>query len=201
MTVPAKDENKPATDTPSAEKKPEEKPSAEPKQETATPAENKGGDNSEVDALKKKLAELEAEKAKDKSDLEKYREDEKKQKEAEMSAQQLLEQRDAELKAEKRKNTVQQKAAEKGLDPKLWDRVRGDTEEEIANDIDALMELTAKKPDGEETPEGKPDAAKAKGGSTQPGKQTNSDGTSNPVVRNKTAQSIMDWRSQQLKKG
>ena len=115
----------------------------------------------EAAALKKQLEaqkkELEAYKAKEQAELDKQK-----------SAEEKLAEKEAEIERIKRENLVTKLAAKKGLDPDLFDRVRGATEDEIAADIDLLLEkfkvaeTASGEPKGKKTQTGTPAATSVK---------------------------------------
>lgn len=131
--------------------------------------------NKQLKAMAKRLEAFEAKEA---AELEKTK-----------TAEQKLADRDAELAKQKRENLVLKKAIEKGLDPKLIDRVKGDSDDEIDSDIESLLELFAK---------GKPENPESKGSKAQPPKQTKTDDKNSAIGLDAKNQNWMDWRKNKL---
>lgn len=179
MTI---EETKTTTAEP-AKTEPEKTPAPAPE-----PAKDSGLDalKSELEALKKAQAakdkELDGYKQKEQQEAEKLKTDEQKRLEAENRS-----------KALERENLILRLASKKGLDADLFNRVQGDSEEEINADIDLLLSKFA-------PPEAKEDPKVVVSSKTQPAKVSGEDRKDSSLPVHLDHKQFMSWRSEQLNK-
>jgi hypothetical protein len=120
--------------------------------------------DAQIEAERKRAADFEAK-------VKAFEEKEEKERQAKLSAEEKAKEKadkaEAELKRLQRENLVTKLAAKAGLDPDVWDRLRGDTEDEIAADIkfwEEKLPKPAEDGDGDEKGVGKAGKGKADSG-------------------------------------
>lgn len=173
------------------ENKPVETNTNPPTTEESTKKSSEGDSLKDIESLKKAQADLEKKLQSATADLEKYKSKEQEEIEKQKTSEQKLAEKEAELAKIKRDNLVFKLAAKKGLDADLFDRVKGDTEEEIDADIELLLGKFAPKKDKELEPD-------TKGGKAQSVKAKTSNTDVVPI--NSTNEDYMSWRSKKIGK-
>jgi DNA-binding transcriptional MerR regulator len=154
----------------------------------------KGGSNGEKESKTKEtvskaeLNALSAQLKEAREALKAYQDKEQEEADKNKTAQQKADELAAKAAKLERELSITRLAAKKGLDPDLFDRIKGDTEAEIEADIDLLLTKFVRP-----TEKAPPDT---KGGKTQPGgPHREEDGT--PT---KKQDPYLIWRNSKLKK-